>query len=285
MSAEAPPRTAAALVIGNELLSGKVGDANVVELARLLRRLGVDLRRVLMVPDEPELITREVAALARDHTFVFTSGGVGPTHDDVTVASVAAAFGLEIGPHPALEKLLRDHYRERLTDGHLAMARAPVGARLLQTDDVRWPVTVVENVWVLPGVPEIFRLKLSVVEAHLGVDRPYISRAAYTNLDEGTLKPLLDRVVALHPQVAVGSYPTWSDPSYRTKLTFDGKDSAEVERAFASFIASLPSGEPQRTELSPRRGRKASRGGSRTLKLCRLKASRARRRGERRPGA
>ncbi|HEU4411916.1 MAG TPA: molybdopterin-binding protein [Polyangiaceae bacterium] len=248
MNAADAPRTAAALVIGNELLSGKVRDENVVELARLLRRLGVDLRRVLMVPDEPELIAREVAELSRDYTFVFTSGGVGPTHDDVTIASVAAAFGLEVGPHPALEKLLRDHYRERLTEGHLAMARAPVGARLLQTDDVRWPVTVVENVWVLPGVPEIFRMKLAVVAAHLGVDRPYVSRAAYTNLDEGTLKPLLDRVVADHPEVAVGSYPTWSDPSYRTKLTFDGKDAAEVGRAFDAFLATLPAGEPQRTE-------------------------------------
>jgi molybdenum cofactor synthesis domain-containing protein len=241
-------RTAAALVIGNELLSGKVRDANVVELARLLRRLGVDLRRVLMVPDEPELIAAEIAALARDHTFVFTSGGVGPTHDDVTVAAVAAAFGLAVGPHPELEQLLRDHYRERLTDGHLAMARAPEGARLLQAEGVRWPLTVVRNVWVLPGVPEIFRMKLAVVEAHLGADRPYISRAAYTNLDEGTLKPLLDAVVADHPDVFVGSYPTWSDPSYRTKLTFDGKDAGKVELAFAAFLARLPEGEPQRTE-------------------------------------
>ncbi len=242
-------RTAAALVIGNELLSGKVRDANVVELATLLRRLGVDLRRVLMVPDERELIAAEVRALARDHTFVFTSGGVGPTHDDVTVAAVADAFGLAVAPHPDLEGLLREHYRDRLTEGHLAMARAPEGARMLQAPEVRWPVTVVQNVWVLPGVPEIFRMKLAVVEAHLGVDRPYVSRAAYTNLDEGTLKPLLDGVVAEHPEVAVGSYPTWSDPSYRTKLTFDGKDSALVERAFGAFLGRLPPGEPQRTEL------------------------------------
>jgi molybdenum cofactor synthesis domain-containing protein len=242
------PRTAAALVIGNELLSGKVRDANVIELARLLRRLGVDLRRVVMVPDEPDLIAAEVAALARDHTFLFTSGGVGPTHDDVTIASVAAAFGLDVAPHPALEALLREHYRERLTPGHLAMARAPVGATMLQTDDVRWPLTVVRNVWVLPGVPEIFRLKLGIVEAHLGADRPYLSRAVYTNLDEGTLKPMLDLVVAEHPEVAVGSYPTWSDPSYRTKLTFDGKDAAQVERAFDAFVGQLPPGEPQRVD-------------------------------------
>lgn len=255
----AAPRTAAALVIGNELLSGKVRDANVVELARVLRRLGVELRRVVMVADEPALISAEVAALAREHTFLFTSGGVGPTHDDVTVASVAAAFGLEVAPHPTLEGLLREHYRERLTEGHLAMARAPVGASMLQTDEVRWPVTVVQNVWVLPGVPEIFRLKLAVVEAHLGADQPFITRSAYTNLDEGTLKPLLDRVVADHPEVAVGSYPTWSDPSYRTKLTFDGKDAALIERAFDAFVASLPPGEPQRVELradTPRRGKK-----------------------------
>ena len=242
------PRTAAALVIGNELLSGKVQDANVIALATMLRRLGISLRRVVMVEDVVAVIAAEVEALAASHDVLFTSGGVGPTHDDVTMDAVAEAFGLPVVVDPDMERMLRAHYGERVNDGHLRMARVPSGASQRSSAEVRWPVTVVRNVWVLPGIPEIFRLKLPIIEAALGVDAPYVSRAVYTNMDEGTLKPLLDAVVTAHTEVDVGSYPTWSDPSYRTKLTFDGKDRVAIDAAVDAFLASLPAGEPQRVD-------------------------------------
>jgi molybdenum cofactor synthesis domain-containing protein len=244
-----PPKTAAALVIGNELLSGKVEEANVYVLARALRGLGIELRRVVVILDDVEEIAREIRDLADKHDWVFTSGGVGPTHDDVTVMGVARAFGVAVIESEALAKMLRDHYQERCTEGHLRMALIPEGATLESTEDVRWPTIRFGKVWLMPGVPEIFRLKLPVVVKALGGGGPgFLSRAVFTKMDEGDLKPLLDDVVARFPDVGIGSYPKWQDPTYRTKLTFDGRDGARVDAARDAFLALLPAGEPQRTE-------------------------------------
>src|SRR6187551_1177646 len=153
-------RTAAALVIGNELLSGKVLDANVYVLAGTLRALGIRLSRVVMLPDEVRRLSAEVDV-------VFTSGGVGPTHDDVTVEAVARAFGVDVVLDPTLSELLRGVYGERLTDAHLLMARVPVGAMLCGSAEVQWPTPVMNNVWILPGIPDLFKLKLLTARAWL----------------------------------------------------------------------------------------------------------------------
>ena len=237
-------RTAAALVIGNEILSGKVEEANVGVLARTLRGLGVPLERVVTVPDVIETIVSEIRSLSKAHTWLFTSGGVGPTHDDVTIEAAALAFGRKVVSDPNLEAMLRSHYKERCTPGHLRMALIPEGAALEVTPEVRWPTVRIENTWLLPGIPEVFRMKLPVVVSHLGADTPFVSHAVYTRMDEGDLRPLLDRVVADFADVDVGSYPKWMDPAYKTKLTFDGRDAARVRAARDAFVALLPEGEP-----------------------------------------
>lgn len=245
----APPKTAAALVIGNELLSGKIEEANVVVLARALRGLGIALTRVAMVEDDIEVIAREVKALSATHDHLITSGGVGPTHDDVTVAAVAQAFGRKVVRDPTLVAMLHEHYKERITDGHLQMALVPEGAALETHETVRWPTIRIENTWLLPGVPEIFRMKLVVVVDRIGPSgASFLSRAVYTKMDEGDLKPLLDAVVVRFPDVGVGSYPKWHDPTYKTKLTFDGRDAIRVDAARDAFVAMLPAGEPQRLD-------------------------------------
>jgi molybdenum cofactor synthesis domain-containing protein len=242
--------TAAALVIGDEILSGKVDEANVAILARTLRTLGIQLRRVVVVMDDIDAIVREVQELSKSHDWLFTSGGVGPTHDDVTVEAVAKAFGVRVVSSPDMEAMLRGHYRERCTPGHLRMALVPEGASLEVTAEVTWPTIRLENTWLLPGIPEVFRMKLPVVVAHLGqkAGRAFVSHAAYVKMDEGELKPLLDRVVASFPDVAVGSYPKWLDPTYKTKLTFDGRDEPRVLAARDAFVTLLPPGEPQSVE-------------------------------------
>jgi molybdenum cofactor synthesis domain-containing protein len=241
-------RTAAVLLIGNELLSGKVQDENLVVLAKTLGQLGIRLRRVITVPDEVDIIAAEVKALSEMHTVVFTSGGVGPTHDDLTVEGVARAFGVAVVESPPMAAMLRGHYRERCNEAHLRMALIPEGAELTSNSEVAWPTIVMHNVWLLPGIPEVFRMKLVHVRERLGGGRPFVSRAVYTKLDEGELKPLLDAVVSAHPDVEVGSYPKWSDPSYRTKLTFDGEETEAVSRAVETFLKLLPAGEPQRLD-------------------------------------
>ena len=124
-------RTAAALVIGNELLSGKIADENVVVLARTLQRIGVRLERVVMVRDDLEVIAEEVRALSEQHDVVFTSGGVGPTHDDLTVDAIAAAFEVDVVRSPPMEAMLRQYYGDEITEGHLRMARSPAGERAI----------------------------------------------------------------------------------------------------------------------------------------------------------
>jgi molybdopterin-biosynthesis enzyme MoeA-like protein len=126
------------------------------------------------------------------------------------------------------------------------MALIPEGATLETTKEIRWPTIRIQNTWVMPGVPEVFEMKIPVIEARVGREAPFVSHAVYTRMDEGDLKPLLDKVVVAFPSVEVGSYPKWSDPSYRTKLTFDGRDDLLVLRARDAFVASLPPGEPQR---------------------------------------
>ncbi len=247
------PATAAILVIGNEILSGKVEEANVAVLARALRPLGVLLRRVVVVLDDVDTIAREVTELARSHDWLFTSGGVGPTHDDVTIEAVAKAFGVEVVSSPEMEAMLRAHYKERCTEGHLRMALIPEGAALEVSAEVRWPTIRLKNTWLLPGIPEVFRMKLPVVIERVrgeaaGPASAFVSHAVYVKMDEGDLKPLLDRVVATFADVSVGSYPKWLDPTYKTKLTFDGQDDARVVAARDSFVASLPAGEPQRVD-------------------------------------
>ena len=248
MGDEGRARTAAALVVGNELLSGKVQDENVLALARALRELGVRLERVVMILDDVEVIAREVRELSRQYDVLFTSGGVGPTHDDLTIEGVARALGVPVVRNERMDGMLRAHYLERCTEGHLRMALVPEGAELVTSAEVTWPAVVVKNVWLLPGVPEIFRMKLGLLRERLGMGTPFMTRAVYTKMDEGDLKPLLDAVVAAHPDVEVGSYPKWSDPTYRTKLTFDARETGAVEAAVQAFVKLLPPGEPQRIE-------------------------------------
>ena len=234
-------RTAAALVIGNELLSGKVHDSNTLTLARALRPLGIELRRVVVIPDEVELIAAEVNSLRLTHDFVFTSGGVGPTHDDVTVAGIALGLGRRVVRDAAIEALLRDHYGARITEGHLHMADVVEGTELYPGNSPAWPTMVLGNVFVLPGVPQIFALKLEGLLPRLrGAEAPFVLRSVDCAIDEGPLKPFLDAVVARFGDVSVGSYPHWGNDDHRVRVTFDGRDLARVTEAHASFVREIP---------------------------------------------
>ncbi len=233
-------RSAAVLVIGNEILSGKVHEANSLAVAVALRPLGIALRRVVVIPDDVDAIAAEVNALRATHDFVFTSGGVGPTHDDVTVAGIARGLGRAVVRSAEVEGKLRSHYGARLTEGHLRMADVVDGTELWAGASPDWPTMVLGNVFVLPGVPEIFAYKLAGLVPRLrGGDAPFVLRSVECRADEGHLAPLLDAVVAAFPDVAVGSYPGWgSEP--RVRITFDGLDATRVGAALTAFESSLP---------------------------------------------
>ena len=233
--------TAAILLIGDEILSGKVVDENAAFLIKELRDLGVALRRILVIPDVVEEIAAAVAELSPRYAHVFTSGGVGPTHDDLTMEGVARAFGSRVVRSVELERLLRDFYGADLEERNLRMADLPEGATLLMSDHHAWPVMTFGNVYILPGIPLIFRRKFLSIRDRFR-RRPFHLRCVYTRDDEGRIAAHLDRIAAGYPDVAVGSYPrieSLSDGGWRVKITLESKERERVDRAVDELVALL----------------------------------------------
>jgi molybdenum cofactor synthesis domain-containing protein len=233
-------RNCAMIVVGNELLSGKIQDSNAYFAARELRKIGVALKRISVVPDELRSIADEVAQCARSFDFVLTSGGVGPTHDDITMEGVAIAFGRELVIHPELERLIRHHFTERVATG-MRMAEVPAGAVLNAAGDLRFPTVQVENVYILPGIPQIFENKLMALLGRFATD-PYFIRTIYTNAGEGTIAEYLDTCLTSYPELLLGSYPKIGDSEYRVKLTLESKDRDYLDHAFDHLLELLPAG-------------------------------------------
>jgi molybdenum cofactor synthesis domain-containing protein len=233
------PKTAGIILIGNEILSGKIQDANAVYLCRELRSLGVDVRRITVIPDEVALIADEVAAFSREFDVVFTSGGVGPTHDDVTMEGVARAMGVPVVRHPALASLLARYYKDRINDAHLRMAEVPEGAELVSGESVRFPTILMRNVYILPGVPEIFRQKFDALRERFR-DQPIHLRNVFVRIGEGTLAEHLNGVLAAFPLLLLGSYPEFSNPEYQVKVTLESRDRGYLEQALTDFLARVP---------------------------------------------
>jgi molybdenum cofactor synthesis domain-containing protein len=233
------PRTAGILLIGNEILSGKIADANAAYLCRELRALGVEVRRLTVIPDEVDLIAREVAAFSRDYDIVFTSGGVGPTHDDVTIEGVARAMGVAVVRDPLLVELLDTFYRGALSEARLKMAEVPEGAELVSASELRFPAVVMRNVYILPGVPEIFRQKFEALRERFR-DEPIHLRNVFVNMPESTLADFLNELLKTYPLLMLGSYPEFSNPEYKVKVTLESRDRAYLDTAVDELLGRLP---------------------------------------------
>lgn len=240
-------RSCALVVVGNEILSGKVQDSNAYFAARELRKIGVALARIAIVPDELEAVGREVAYCSRNFDFVITSGGVGPTHDDLTMEGVARAFNRRLVVDPELERLIRKHFHERSVEAGLKMAEVPEGAVLNEAGDVRFPTVQLENVYVLPGIPQLFEAKLRALSSRFVTD-PYFMRTIYLTAGEGTIADELNSCMRDFPDLMLGSYPRIGDPDYRVKLTLESKNADYLERAFRHLMKLLPAEAVVRTE-------------------------------------
>jgi molybdenum cofactor synthesis domain-containing protein len=182
-------KTAGIVVIGNEILSGKTRDENSPYLVRELRELGVDVRKISVIPDELVLISNEVREFSNANDYVFTTGGVGPTHDDLTMDGIAGAFGRSIRRHPDLEAILRHYYAQDLVEAYLRMADIPEGARLVGSQGLWFPVIAVENVFIFPGVPEILRRKFDRIK-EMFREAPFHLCEVYLRADEGRISVL-----------------------------------------------------------------------------------------------
>ena len=226
--------TAAVLVIGNEILSAKVQDENGPWLASQLRELGVELRRIETVPDEVALIVDALRRCLVHAQWVFTSGGIGPTHDDVTIAAVAQAFGRTVVRDERTLQLLRDRFAHPLKPALLRLAEVPDGSHVEFHEGYLFPVISLQNVVILPGVPSLLREGFTRIRERFRV-APIFSRALYFNIGEGALAEHLDAAVATFPEVSIGSYPRFDEADHRVKVTFDGRDEKAV-RAARNFV-------------------------------------------------
>ncbi|OJH38672.1 competence/damage-inducible protein A [Cystobacter ferrugineus] len=242
---------AAAVIIGNEVLTAKVVDANGPHLIQRLREVGVSLRSLEIVPDEVDAIVDAVARARLRARYVFTSGGIGPTHDDVTVRAVALAMGRQVVRLPEMVELIRQKSWERglehVLPETLRLADAPEGAVLLPMPSGGFPVLTVEDVFLLPGVPQLFRSQLEVVLSRLSGSPVYL-RVLYLGVGESAVAGVLDRVALDMPHVSIGSYPMF-DPAldYQVKVTVESGERDSVEEALARLQAGLPTGSVLRT--------------------------------------
>jgi len=233
---EVPPASAAVVAIGNELLAGKVRDENLIFLARELRALGVELRVALVVPDEFEAIGEALHYARARAEVVITCGGVGPTHDDLTLAAVAQAFDRPLEPIPSLLEAIDRHYGARANDEIRSMALAPAGVELIQPVPFFLPVFKLDQVHVFPGDPAALRLLFNGWKGALSRE-PYHSARIKLDLDEGEVAPLLTALADAHPGVEVGSYPRFdSGRTWKVLVTIDAKDLDAVNAA-ASALA------------------------------------------------
>ncbi len=227
------------IIIGNEILSGKVRDENSPFLIDDLRELGMPVGRVAVIPDTTEVIAEVVGRWARQFTHVVTCGGVGPTMDDVTFAGIADAFTCGLVTEPTLARIIREHLGDRVTEAHMRMALVPEGTELLWAEGQSWPVILVRNVMVLPGSPELVREKWTSVRERFRA-APFALRRVFLRIDEASIAADLLTVDAGFPAVQMGSYPASLAPvDHQTEVTFESKDRDAVERAVQAFLCSL----------------------------------------------
>jgi molybdenum cofactor synthesis domain-containing protein len=231
-------KAAAIVVIGNEILSGKTKDENSGFLAQELRSLGVDVRRILVIPDQLDTIADEVRNASEAHDYVFTSGGVGPTHDDLTMHGIARAFHQKVKRNRDLELALRGYYPPQLVEPNLLMADVPENARLLSRPGMWFPVVVVHNVYIFPGVPEILQRKFANIREMFRED-PYHLVEVFLRADEGQIALILHQVLEEYPELQLGSYPYFTKPEYSIKLTLESKDSMYLKAAHDFLLEEL----------------------------------------------
>lgn len=240
-------KTAGIVIVGSEVLSGKVTDENSPYLVKELRDLGVDVRRIVTIPDELPVVVDVVRDMARDYDLVFTTGGVGPTHDDVTMAAIAQAFDRRLVRHPLLEGVLRRHYGPGIAAAQLRIADVPEGSRLLGEGDLGFPVVACENVVIFPGIPASVRRKFARIREQFR-ESPYVLRRIYLRCDEGEIAGDLSRTLDRFPALQLGSYPILDNPDHSVMLTLESKRADEVDEAVRFLLASLPRASVVRTE-------------------------------------
>lgn len=233
-----PNPTAAMIVIGDEILSGRTRDANMHFLAGQLTEHGVDLKEVRVVSDDAETITETVKAVAAKYDHVFTSGGIGPTHDDITADCVAAAFDRHIDVRDDARALLAEHYEKsgrELNEARLRMARIPDGAALIDNPVSVAPGFTIENVNVMAGVPSVFKAMVASVLPNITGGAPLLSATQRIDRGEGDIAGPLAKIVAEFEDLSVGSYPFQENGAFGSNIVVRGTDQSRIDAMLAKL--------------------------------------------------
>lgn len=236
-----PAITAAMLVIGDEILSGRTKDKNIGYLADYLTERGIDLREARIVPDIEEEIVAALNAMRARYTYVFTSGGIGPTHDDITADSVAKALGVGIDFDERALAMMRERYAPgELNEARMRMARIPFGATLIENPISKAPGFMIGNVITMAGVPSIMQAMLDDVSQYLasGV-KVMVETIDAKGLPEGAYASPLAEIDKAHPGVSIGSYPSFTGAGFRNQIVVRGRDRAAIDAALADIRALL----------------------------------------------
>ena len=235
--------TAAMLVIGDEILSGRTRDANMYHLAGLLTEHGIDLKEVRVVSDSPLAIIAATRALSDCYTHVFTSGGIGPTHDDITADCIAEALGATIGIRDDARAILQAHYHAQqlpLNDARLRMARIPNGATLIDNPISKAPGFTLQNVHVMAGVPSIFQAMVASILPSLTGGQPLISQTYRIERGEGDIAAPIGALASAFPTLSIGCYPFQKDGLFGANIVMRGSDPELLDQAMARLTAKLP---------------------------------------------
>ena len=236
--------TAAMLVIGDEILSGRTRDANMYHLAGQLTVQGIDLKEVRVVSDDPKAIIAAVQSLSDCYTHVFTSGGIGPTHDDITADCIAEAFGAHIDVRDDARAILQAHYdaqKQPLNEARLRMARIPDGASLIDNPVSKAPGFTLKNVHVMAGVPSVFQAMTASVLPSLTGGQPLISQTYRVERGEGDIAAPLGALAEAFPELSIGCYPFQKNGLFGANVVIRSTDSDRLKQAMARLKAELPS--------------------------------------------
>lgn len=233
--------TAGLLVIGDEILSGRTQDKNIAQVANWLNLQGIRLAEVRVVPDVTERIGAALNALRADNDYVFTTGGIGPTHDDITVDAVAAALGVPVVVHPKARAILEAYYAERggINDARLRMARVPEGAELIENRMSGAPGIRIGNIFILAGVPHIATLMLEALSGTLEGGRPLLSLTIGCWTPESEVAPLLAEVERAHEHCQIGSYPFFREGRPGANFVIRSTEAEALDRCAADLAARL----------------------------------------------
>lgn len=247
-----PPVTAALLIIGNEILSGRTQDKNLAYLGRRLNELGVRLAETRVIPDERGTIVRHLNELRGEHAYVFTTGGIGPTHDDITAECVAEAVDRKLIEHPEARAILEERYTpENLTAARLRMARTPEGAALIENPVSKVPGFRIGNVYVMAGIPEVMQAMFESIAHQIAGGEPLLTGTVVAELPEGVLAGPLGELQARFPDVEMGSYPFYGRNGYGASLVLRVADKERLNealeelRAMVRALGAEPQDEPQ----------------------------------------